>query len=197
MEVTNVSEDAVIEVPVRRRSIHTFTKCLASDLDLIKSYNWHLSLGYAKTSINGGSVGMHRIIMGVTDPLLVVDHINQDKLDNRRTNLRIVTRGVSNQNRAKKQTVERSSTYKGVSKRTFKKSCVFVATCGKFYTQSFKNEEDATRAYDKAALHYYGIGAQTNFEYTEEEQAAILAEPAPTKPVVVKKVSAPLSKETG
>ena len=195
MEVTDEdSHDPVVEVPVRSRSIHTFTKCLASDMELIKSYNWHLSLGYAKTSINGGSVGMHRIIMGVTDPLLVVDHINQDKLDNRRTNLRIVTRGVSNQNRAKKQTVERTSSYKGVSKRTFKKSCTYVATCGKFYTQSFKNEEDAARAYDKAALHYYGIGAQTNFEYTEEEQAAIFAEPAPTKPVVVKKVSAPLSK---
>jgi len=184
MEVAN---DAVVEIPIKSRSIHTFTKCLTSDLDIIKGHNWHLSLGYAKASINGGSVGMHRIIMGVTDPRMVVDHINQDKLDNRRTNLRVVTRGANNQNRSKEVTESSTSKYKGITKRVFKNSNSYVVKCGMFYTQTFKNEEHAARAYDKAALHYCGIGAQTNFEYTKEEAEAILAEPAPKKPTFVKK----------
>ena len=179
--------DAVMEIIIKSKSAVAVTKYLTSDIDLIKSYNWHFSLAYAKTSINGGSVGMHRIIMGVTDPRMVVDHINQDKLDNRRTNLRIVTRGANNQNRTKTLTAESTSKYKGVTKRTFKKSCLFVASCGRFYTQSFKNEDDAARAYDKAALHYCGIGALTNFEYTDEETKVILAEVTPTTPVFVKK----------
>jgi len=170
-----------MEIPIinRKGDQVAVTKILAQDHDLIRQYNWHCSLGYAKTFRNGSSIGMHRVIMDVKDPLLVVDHINQDKLDNCRTNLRVVTRGVNNQNRAK-DIGSLTSMYKGVLKREFKTKCLWVASCGKFYTSAFQTEEDAARAYDKAALHYCGVGAHTNFAYTADEIESILKEPAPT-----------------
>lgn len=41
---------------------------------------------------------LHCIVMGTTDPRLEVDHINHDKLDNRRSNLRICNHAENGKN---------------------------------------------------------------------------------------------------
>jgi hypothetical protein len=48
----------------------------------------------------------------------------------------------------------------------------------KRYVGSYSNEEEAARAYDKAALQNHGAKAKTNFDYKEEELNKIIAEPA-------------------
>ena len=61
------------------------------DFEELSKRNWfnYGSCGlYAAAKINGKSVMMHRIIMGVEKPF-VVDHINNNSFDNRRSNLRI------------------------------------------------------------------------------------------------------------
>lgn len=62
------------------------------DIDIIKKYKWCLSLstGYVVTMIKGKQESLHRFIMNPSDNM-VIDHINHDKLDNRRSNLRICT----------------------------------------------------------------------------------------------------------
>jgi hypothetical protein len=55
---------------------------------------------------------MHRLIAGV--PGKVIDHINHDKLDNRRSNLRSVSQRENNQNRGK-QNKNNTSGVRGVS----------------------------------------------------------------------------------
>jgi hypothetical protein len=47
----------------------------------------------------------------------------------------------------------------------------------KRYVGSYSNEEEAARAYDKAALQNHGMKAKTNFDYTEDELKMIMKEP--------------------
>lgn len=64
----------------------------ADDYERLSKLKWYAvssrDCKYAKTGKNGR---MHRIILNVTDPKLIVDHINGDGLDNRKTNLRVVS----------------------------------------------------------------------------------------------------------
>ena len=61
---------------------------------VIASYNWYKGTnGYAQAggSESGfGLIRMHQLLLG-KHPGMHIDHINRNKLDNRRTNLRVVT----------------------------------------------------------------------------------------------------------
>ena len=60
------------------------------DLPQVARHSWYITTrGYAATRINGKIVYLHRMLMRPEE--LQVDHINRNKLDNRRSNLRIVT----------------------------------------------------------------------------------------------------------
>lgn len=98
---------------------------------------------------------MHRVIMGVTDPKLQVDHIDGNSLNNQRSNLRICT-SVENCRNSKKRTGA-SSQYKGVSWHKVSEKWIAHITLG-----SFKTEEDAALAYNEAAIRYHGKFAGLN-----------------------------------
>ena len=79
-------------------------KCFYFDLedyDLIKDYCWHINdSGYVITSVNNSYIRMHRLVMGVTNKEMIVDHIHgcETKNDNRKCNLRIATKQENNRN---------------------------------------------------------------------------------------------------
>jgi AP2 domain/HNH endonuclease len=106
---------------------------------------------------------MHHLIMGhVPNPDTVIDHINRNGLDNRRVNLREVTRSFNRQN-ARKQP-DTSSGFIGVSwnyrKRKWRAS---ITKDGRlFYLGDYKDEKDAARAYDAKALELFGPEAKIN-----------------------------------
>jgi hypothetical protein len=71
-----------------------------ADGDWALSFNWTLKTsGYAVRRDGRLQIRMHRELLGIPvgDPR-IVDHINRNRLDNRRANLRIVTAAGNSQN---------------------------------------------------------------------------------------------------
>lgn len=63
------------------------------DQQWLLEWPWHESnYGYAVSRKGGVHRFMHREVLGLTDPKLVTDHINFNRLDNRRENLRAITK---------------------------------------------------------------------------------------------------------
>lgn len=69
------------------------------DYELIKKYRWNIRSGYIVTDIDNVRVSLHRLVMGVTDIKIKIDHIKHNKKDNRKSQLRIVTDSQNGMNR--------------------------------------------------------------------------------------------------
>lgn len=118
------------------------------DYEIIQKYRWHVdSNGYVIAKKENKSYKMHRVVLGLTvNDKVEVDHINHNKLDNRKNNLRIVTRSQQCMNTRKRK--NNSSGIKGVYKMTgYEKWCAQINASGKrIYLGSFNNKEDAINA---------------------------------------------------
>jgi hypothetical protein len=134
------------------------------DYSHLVGYSWRLTEGYACRSGGHGKprIRMHREITGAT-PGQEVDHINGNKLDNRRSNLRLCTHAENLRNR-KKWSKDGHTRFKGIRQT---KPGTWIAQIGvngrTTYIGTFRNEEDAARAYDERALAQYGSFARLNF----------------------------------
>ncbi len=130
----------------------------------IIKYKWHVIKGcttfYARK--NDPLTYMHRFIMSMTDPAILVDHKDHNGLNNQIGNLRIATRSENMRNRRVKK--NSLTGYLGVVK--FKnKWGAFIRMDGKNkYLGLFSSKEDAARAYDKAAFEHDGEFANLNFK---------------------------------
>ena len=116
------------------------------------------NLTYAAT--RGQPVLMHRMILDAPRDV-EVDHRDGDGLNNRRSNLRFATRNQNQANRRKG--VGYSSVFKGVSKKRGKWVAAIRIDQRSIHLGTFTDEEDAARAYDKAALEAWGEYSRVNF----------------------------------
>lgn len=96
-------------LPLKRPdgTIVAYTQVDAADIEWLSQWTWRLqTIGYAvrwgktrRPNRKTICLPMHRVICGLeTGDGLEVDHINGDKLDNRRANLRVCTRAENGQN---------------------------------------------------------------------------------------------------
>lgn len=112
------------------------------DDDDYKKYNhlrWHLSdTGYAVRRYNGETYRLHRLIMNCPEGM-VVDHLNGDKLDNRKCNLRICTQ---------RENVNNRHNVKGYCYDKAKKK--YMVRYNRKYYGRYETEEEAIRAYQLA-----------------------------------------------
>jgi hypothetical protein len=119
----------------------------AEDFPLVSLRTLHISRsGYAVTHQGRGeataSVLAHRLLMGCSADD-VVDHINRDKLDNRRHNLRVVSQFENAQNRGDIRGYHWAP-------RSGKWRAQINAGGRRVYLGYFNTSEDAAAAYQKA-----------------------------------------------
>jgi len=129
----------------------------------LSNFNWSVSksrgLKYAlhRKTINNKITFtyMHRVVAGAL-PGQVVDHINGDTLDNRKSNLRICSISQNGANRGKNK--DNTSGYKGVTfHKGTKKWQAGIKIKGKYiYIGRFDDPALAASAYDKAAKEIHG-----------------------------------------
>lgn len=137
------------------------------DFEYLNQWKWHyLKVGYAARSVKKDNkktyIYMHREI-NETVVGRHTDHINNDKLDNRRHNLRSATKGQNMAN-VGKRAHGASSRYKGVSldkrnRRWFSRICIGN---NKIYLGRFSTEIEAAQSYNDAATKYHGEYALLN-----------------------------------
>lgn len=136
----------------------THFMCDEQDYDRLIKYVWYLDhYGYA----TNGEKKAHQLVCPCTKPLMV-DHINRNKLDNRRANLRIVDNRQNQQNSARGS---KSSSYKGVRFRPdVMKWQARIRIDGKLFSIGYYPDEvSAAEAYDTFAAAYFGEYARLNF----------------------------------
>lgn len=131
------------------------------DYERVIIFNWYAMFMngryYAYVNHNRKPMSLARYIMSPHENL-VVDHISGDTLDNRRSNLRIATHSVNNQNR---RAVSKCG-FKGVDfikngyRARIKKDKI------EYHIGVYETGKEAAIAYDLKALEFYGPNAGTN-----------------------------------
>lgn len=135
------------------------------DRNIVAPHRWFISThGYAVTNARDEhgrrvSITMHRMILN-PNPGLDVDHSNQNKLDNRRENIRIATRSENNANSGARKH-NRSGT-KGVRWHAHNRGWQARITVNRrsISLGYFRTKEEAGEAYAQAARAHYGAYAR-------------------------------------
>ena len=153
-------------IPVRIRNSVEFVEMFVDEVDykMLLQKKWSISMnGYPTASWRVKSfpnkkktIHAHKLIMGYKDGL-DVDHIDGNKLNNQRSNLRFCSRSQNLMNRGKNK--NNGSGYKGVYwKQKSNKWCAQIGRIGgrKTYLGLFETVEEASLAYRDAAKKLHG-----------------------------------------
>ena len=132
------------------------------DFEWLNQWKWHATKTkyqfYARrtTTLAGKHIAqsMHRLILDAKKGE-EVDHMNRNSLDNRRENIKICTRSENNRNRQ----VFGGSKHRGVcwNKGSKKWASYLITEDEKFYLGLFKEEKDASDAFNKKYKEIHGM----------------------------------------
>ena len=132
------------------------------DYPIVKAYKWYkyASCRYVAAHVNNKTIKIHRLVMGVSDGQSV-DHINGDRMDNRKSNLRICSHASNMKNR--KPNKDGASNYKGVVVLPNGRFRAKINSDGVRYNLGvYPTERDAVVAYNAAAKVLHGEFAYMN-----------------------------------
>lgn len=153
-----VGESAIISVYGRGFRLKAECFIDACDVDLVKNFRWNLYNGYVAEHKENKRI--HRVILGESADGLQVDHIDWNPLNNRRSNLRLVT-SMENQWNTR-LTKRNKSGFKGVSKSLGKWRADTRVDKLPVYIGTYDTPKEAALAYDEHVLSHRGEYAITN-----------------------------------
>jgi hypothetical protein len=138
----------------------------AADFERVNQYKWFCDFAdYAARDIKitgkHKRVWLHRWLLEAKKGE-IVDHVNQDTLDNRRSNLRFCT--IKQNCRNARLPVSNTTGYKGVrAGKTGKNFSAFIKVNRKqIHLGMYSTRKEAAKAYNRAALKYFGEYASLN-----------------------------------
>lgn len=124
------------------------------DIPRIKDFRWSLWDRKLNYVVTGKNIRLHRFVLDYTGELLV-DHINRNPLDNRKSNLRLVTRSQNIQNT--KIRTDNSSGVRGVFyDKSSNKWVAEITFNKKRIYKRFKTKEEAIQTRIELELKYHG-----------------------------------------
>ena len=143
-----IQKDSVSYIKLQTRNGKEYFAIIDSDdIDKVSKFSWYLHCGKYVRSTE--KIMLHRLIMNCPDDR-VVDHINHNTLDNRKTNLRICTAFGNCQN-----IITNKSGKPGVYKDRTGKWCSRIKIDGKnIHIGRFDSFEKAKFAREEAEIKY-------------------------------------------
>jgi len=142
------------------------------DFDKISKYKWTehkegtKQKSYAISSVRDESgkykqIRMHRLVLGISDPKLKIDHANGKTLDNTKSNIRVASNSQNGSNLDALVSTNTSG-FRGVGlasgkARRVKPWCAKIRVNGKLvHLGYFASAQEAAKAYDAAAKKHFG-----------------------------------------
>lgn len=137
-----VVKDDCIEIVTTKGEVILIDK---SDEAIARTHCWYVdSKGYAHGNFNKTHVRLHRLILNPPKGL-VIDHVNHNKLDNRRVNLRVVTNQMNLFNLVEGKNNKSGKVGVHFNKQS-QKWCSQITLDGKIISSKlFDNKDDAIR----------------------------------------------------
>jgi AP2-like factor, euAP2 lineage len=184
-----------------------FTNCeaiaLVSDEDygFLNQFKWHLSGPYPCSSIDGtaNKLRMHQVVIrhwiGDVPEGYEIDHIDRDKLNNTRENLRLCTKAQNMANMIRGGSQHSDHGYKGVYPSGRGWSARIGSGEHRRYLGQFNGETAAAAAYNRAAKEMYGEFAILNPVPDDVQDEPFV--PLPRPQVFAKKRNSKTSKYRG
>lgn len=150
--ITIVNDVAYIDMYDKYYNVVAQAIIDSSDVDIVKYIKWRINCNGYVINNSESTMFLHRRILGTNN---MVDHINGNKLDNRKSNLRIVTKSQNQMN----------VNYKGVYKKDNGKWCAKIKLNQKqLNLGTFDYEEEALYARWVAEKILFG-----EYAYNKEE----------------------------
>lgn len=126
------------------------------DVEKCKQHKWHLiRYGYVTCRVDNTKIFLHRYIMNAPNNKKV-DHINHNKLDNRKEKLRIVTPLQNNRNKSKLKSNKSGVTGVYWNKSMKKWSATIGINYKMIHLGSYDDFDEAVKARKEAEEKYFG-----------------------------------------